>query len=98
MTAISSDRGFEASGTRYAELASALVKEIVGGSHVVGSLLPTEHELAERHGMARTLCERHLDCCRISATSRAGRRLERVSKAQIRTRPIRSRSVPLKTW
>jgi GntR family transcriptional regulator len=53
MTAISSDRGFEASGTRYAELASALVKEIVGGSHVVGSLLPTEHELAERHGVSR---------------------------------------------
>jgi hypothetical protein len=37
MTAISSDRGFEASGTRYAELASALVKEIVGGSLVVAA-------------------------------------------------------------
>jgi DNA-binding GntR family transcriptional regulator len=53
MTAVSSDRGLEASGTRYAELASALVKEIVGGGHVVGSLLPTEHELAERHGVSR---------------------------------------------
>jgi hypothetical protein len=37
MTAASSDRGLEVSGTRYAELASALVKEIVGGGHVVGT-------------------------------------------------------------
>jgi DNA-binding GntR family transcriptional regulator len=39
--------------TRYAELASALIKDIVDGRHVVGSLLPTEHELAERHGVSR---------------------------------------------
>jgi GntR family transcriptional regulator len=39
--------------TLYAELASTLVKEIASGAHVVGSLLPTEHELAERHGMSR---------------------------------------------
>jgi GntR family transcriptional regulator len=53
MTAVSSDRSPEAPGTRYAELASALVKEIVGGRNAVGSLLPTEHELAERHGVSR---------------------------------------------
>jgi GntR family transcriptional regulator len=53
MTAVSSDRDLAASGTRYAELARALVKEIVGGGYVVGSLLPTEHELAERHGVSR---------------------------------------------
>jgi GntR family transcriptional regulator len=53
MTAVSNDRNPEASGTRYAELANALMKEIVGGSYVVGGLLPTEHELAERHGVSR---------------------------------------------
>ncbi|WP_042876266.1 GntR family transcriptional regulator [Cupriavidus necator] len=41
------------SSTRYAELASTLVKEIVEGRRVVGSLLPTEHELAEQHGVSR---------------------------------------------
>lgn len=39
--------------TRYAELASMLVKDIVEGRRVVGSLLPTEHELAEQHGVSR---------------------------------------------
>jgi GntR family transcriptional regulator len=53
MTAGSSGLSPQASGTRYAELASALVKEIVSGRNVVGSLLPTEHELAERHGVSR---------------------------------------------
>jgi DNA-binding GntR family transcriptional regulator len=43
----------EASSTRYAELAHTLVEEIEGGRYVIGSLLPTEHELAERHGMSR---------------------------------------------
>jgi len=49
----SPDRSANAAGTRYAELASALMKEIAGGRYVVGSLLPTEHELAERHGVSR---------------------------------------------
>ncbi|WP_454722184.1 MULTISPECIES: GntR family transcriptional regulator [Cupriavidus] len=39
--------------SRYAELASMLVKDIAEGRFVVGSLLPTEHELAERHGVSR---------------------------------------------
>ena len=39
--------------TRYAELASTLVKDIVNGRHVVGSLLPTEHELALQHAVSR---------------------------------------------
>ncbi len=39
--------------TRYAELASTLIREISEGRHVVGSLLPTEHELAELHGVSR---------------------------------------------
>jgi DNA-binding GntR family transcriptional regulator len=30
-----------------------LVKEIVGGRYVVGTLLPTEHELAEHHSVSR---------------------------------------------
>lgn len=42
-----------ASPTRYAELASTLVKDIVEGRRVVGSLLPTEHELAEQYGVSR---------------------------------------------
>ncbi|MGO4810842.1 GntR family transcriptional regulator [Cupriavidus sp. 2MCAB6] len=41
------------SHTRYAELASTLVTDIVDGRHVVGSLLPTEHELAQLHGVSR---------------------------------------------
>ena len=53
MTAISSIRSPEAASTRYAELARTLVGEIEGGRYVVGSLLPTEHELAERHGLSR---------------------------------------------
>jgi GntR family transcriptional regulator len=53
MTAVSSDRSPETAGTRYAELASALVKEIVGGRYVAGALLPTEHELAEHHSVSR---------------------------------------------
>jgi GntR family transcriptional regulator len=53
MTAVSNNHNLETSGTRYAELANALMKEIVSGSFVVGSLLPTEHELADRHGMSR---------------------------------------------
>lgn len=39
--------------SRYAELASTLIREIVVGRCVVGSLLPTEHELAEQHGVSR---------------------------------------------
>ncbi|MEM5275982.1 GntR family transcriptional regulator [Cupriavidus taiwanensis] len=39
--------------TRYAELASTLVRDIVEGRRVVGSLLPTEHDLAEQHGVSR---------------------------------------------
>ncbi|MGH8788077.1 MAG: GntR family transcriptional regulator [Cupriavidus necator] len=42
-----------AASTRYAELASTLVRDIVEGRRVVGSLLPTEHELAEQHGVSR---------------------------------------------
>ncbi|SDI19592.1 MULTISPECIES: GntR family transcriptional regulator [Bradyrhizobium] len=53
MTAVSIDRSPQASGTRYAELANALVKEIAAGRYVVGSLLPTEHELADYHGVSR---------------------------------------------
>lgn len=53
MIDVSADRSTGPAGTRYAELANTLVKEIVGGRYVVGSLLPTEHELAERHGVSR---------------------------------------------
>lgn len=42
-----------AASSRYAELASTLVKDIAEGRRVVGSLLPTEHELAEQHGVSR---------------------------------------------
>lgn len=55
MTAILKDSktGAPATSTRYAELATLLVKDIVEGRRVVGSLLPTEHELAEQHGVSR---------------------------------------------
>jgi DNA-binding GntR family transcriptional regulator len=39
--------------TRYGELAQSLVKAIVGGRYAIGSLLPTEPELAEQHGVSR---------------------------------------------
>lgn len=42
-----------ATPTRYAELARVLIRDIVDGRHVPGSLLPTEHELAGRHGVSR---------------------------------------------
>jgi GntR family transcriptional regulator len=45
--------GRSGSPSRYAELASTLVADIVDGRHVVGSLLPTEHELAELHSVSR---------------------------------------------
>ncbi|QUN32748.1 GntR family transcriptional regulator (plasmid) [Cupriavidus sp. KK10] len=55
MAAIQKDSrtGSPAAPTRYAELASTLVREIVEGHRVVGSLLPTEHELAGLHGVSR---------------------------------------------
>jgi len=53
MSTVSSVRNPDASSTRYAGLARALVEEIEGGRYAVGSLLPTEHELAERHGLSR---------------------------------------------
>jgi GntR family transcriptional regulator len=49
----SAERSPGAAVTRYGELASLLMKDIVAGRYVVGSLLPTEHELAERHGVSR---------------------------------------------
>lgn len=39
--------------TRYAELARTLIKAIASGQHAVGSLLPTEHELAGHYGVSR---------------------------------------------
>lgn len=39
--------------TRYVDLANTLVKEIVDGRYVIGSLLPTEHELADQYGVSR---------------------------------------------
>ncbi|BDB26785.1 GntR family transcriptional regulator [Cupriavidus sp. P-10] len=42
-----------AAAPRYAELASTLVRDIQEGRRVVGSLLPTEPELAGQHGVSR---------------------------------------------
>jgi DNA-binding GntR family transcriptional regulator len=38
---------------RYLEVANCLIKEISDGRYVIGSLLPTEHELAEQYGVSR---------------------------------------------
>ncbi|HUH60107.1 MAG TPA: GntR family transcriptional regulator [Candidimonas sp.] len=38
---------------RYLDVANSLIKEIADGRHVVGSLLPTEHDLAEQYGVSR---------------------------------------------
>ncbi len=42
-----------ASVKRYVDVANSLIKEIVEGRHVIGSLLPTEHELAEHYAASR---------------------------------------------
>ncbi|WP_354686627.1 GntR family transcriptional regulator [Cupriavidus necator] len=48
-----SDATANSSQTRYAEVASVLAKDIIGGRRVVGSLLPTELELAAQYGVSR---------------------------------------------
>ncbi len=48
-----SDATANSSQTRYAEVASLLAKDIIGGRRVVGSLLPTELELADQYGVSR---------------------------------------------
>ncbi|QBY56269.1 GntR family transcriptional regulator [Cupriavidus oxalaticus] len=48
-----SDDATHSTQTRYAELASLLAKDITGGRRVVGSLLPTELELADQYGVSR---------------------------------------------
>jgi DNA-binding GntR family transcriptional regulator len=55
MTAIRKKSPQESAGAqpRYVELANTLVRDIQEGRHVVGSLLPTEHELAEQYGVSR---------------------------------------------
>jgi DNA-binding GntR family transcriptional regulator len=39
--------------TRYQQVANTLLAEIEGGEYVIGSLLPTEHELCARFGVSR---------------------------------------------
>lgn len=39
--------------TRYQQVANTLLAEIEGGNYVIGSLLPTEHELCARFGVSR---------------------------------------------
>jgi GntR family transcriptional regulator len=45
----------------YAELARALVEEIAKGHYPIGSLLPTEFELCEQHGLSRYAVRKALD-------------------------------------
>ncbi len=53
MVALSPGRSGRAAETRYADVSSKLRTAIVSGRYVPGSLLPTEHELAEMHGVSR---------------------------------------------
>ncbi|SHL05852.1 transcriptional regulator, GntR family [Pseudonocardia thermophila] len=46
---------------RYVELAQRLMREIADGTLPVGSRLPSEVELAERHGLSRTTVRSALD-------------------------------------
>lgn len=39
--------------TRYQQVANTLLAEIEGGEYIIGSLLPTEHELCARFGVSR---------------------------------------------
>lgn len=39
--------------TRYQQVANTLLAEIEGGDYIIGSLLPTEHELCARFGVSR---------------------------------------------
>jgi len=45
----------------YHQIFLALRDEIVGGAHAYGSTVPTERELAERHGISRITARRALD-------------------------------------
>ncbi|KWR90748.1 GntR family transcriptional regulator [Cupriavidus sp. IDO] len=47
--------------TRYLELASSLVKDIVEGRYVTGCLLPTEPDLARQYGVSRHTVRSALD-------------------------------------
>lgn len=65
---------------RYAALARELARDIAGGRHPVGSLLPGELELAERHEVSRATVRAALqqlqDLGLISRRKRAGTRVE----------------------
>lgn len=49
------------SNTTYADLSRELVEAIAAGKHPVGSLLPTEFELCEVHGLSRYAVRKALD-------------------------------------
>jgi len=66
--------------TRYAELARTLMGEIASGAYPVGSILPSENELADVHGVSRSTVRMALDRLRdlglITRRKRAGTRVE----------------------
>ncbi len=68
---------------RYLEVANHLIKEIADGRYVVGSLLPTEHDLAEHYGVSRHTVRASLkilqDKGHISRKKSVGSRVESVN-------------------
>lgn len=68
---------------RYLEIAQSLIRDISDGKYVVGSLLPTEHELAEMNSASRQTIRAALQVLQnlgyISRKKAVGTRVESVS-------------------
>ena len=72
---------------RHAELTKALIHDITSGVYPVGSSLPGELELAEKHGVSRGTVRvalmRIQELGLVSRKKRAGTRVEEIGRAHV---------------
>lgn len=77
---------------RYMDVANSLMAEIVNGRYVVGTLLPTEHELATRYVVSRQTVRAALSILKekgyISRKKAVGSRVESVSPAAMYSQSV----------